>query len=415
MGKFTLSKMIPVGIGLLTFAGFVGSISGSLAWWAYSTRVSASYQGTSVTTSEQLQIGFKLLKSDPKVDDIVSALTTYGVNEETHINSSTYRYVFAKAGGGLSADAIKTYLETQGVYAVDELAPITSRAYTEGTALTLRESLIAGQADNSELALTSKYVRIPFVFRILKLNAAGSDDDYAPNRKIYLSNVKAEASSQTGGASDIQKALRVHFNNGTLADNFIVNVGDESEWDDSWSDAQKNQAIANMYTPVAGVLDLDSDGYYDVVDGNEVFYGVYSGTATNKHTQGNGDPTGLDDLNGYYADITDPTEKAAILADDTNGSTFLAKHRTGASCYYGYDGLTLGKAYYRTVNSIKPDSSKAILSGGRVLCTTAEAAGNYLAELDTTIWLEGWDHAAIDRALSHKFNLGLQFQIDLVS
>ena len=74
MGKFKLSKMVPVGLGLLTFAGIVGSISGSLAWWAYSTRVSASYQGTSVTTSEQLQIGLKLLKTDPKVDDIVDAL-----------------------------------------------------------------------------------------------------------------------------------------------------------------------------------------------------------------------------------------------------------------------------------------------------------------------------------------------------
>ena len=50
-----------------------------------------------------------------------------------------------------------------------------------------------------------------------------------------------------------------------------------------------------------------------------------------------------------------------------------------------------------------------------MLCTTADSAGKYLAELDTIIWLEGWDHVVIDKALSHKFNLGLQFQIDLVS
>ena len=61
--KFGLKKMIPVGISLLTFATFVGSISGSLAWWAYSTRAAVSYQGTSVSTSEQLQIGLKLLKA----------------------------------------------------------------------------------------------------------------------------------------------------------------------------------------------------------------------------------------------------------------------------------------------------------------------------------------------------------------
>ncbi len=415
MGKFKLNKFLPVGIGLLTFAGFVGSISGSLAWWAYSTRVSVSYQGTSVTTSEQLQIGLKILKTDPKANDIVEALAPYGVTEETHINSATYRYVFAKAGGGLSAEAIKTYLSTQGVYAIDELAPVSSRTYTEGSAITLYESLIAGHEDNDSAALTSKYVRIPFVFRILKLNAAGSDDDYAPNRKIYLSKVMAEASSSTGGISAVHNALRVHFANGTLAENFMINAGDESEWNENWTAQQKEAAIANMYTPVAGVLDLDSDGYYDISNGSEILYGVYSGTATNKHTQGQGDPTGLDDVNGVYSAITDPTEKATILADDDNASTFLAKHKTGYSSYYSYDGLTLGKAYYRTVSSIAPDSSQAVLSGGRVLCTTANSEGHYLAELDTTIWLEGWDHAVIDKALTHKFNLGLQFQIDLVS
>ena len=92
--KFGLKKMIPVGIGLLTFAGFVGSISGSLAWWAYSTRVSAAYQGTSVTTTEQLQIGLKISKADAaKADAIVTALIPFGVTEDTHIADEDYRYV----------------------------------------------------------------------------------------------------------------------------------------------------------------------------------------------------------------------------------------------------------------------------------------------------------------------------------
>ena len=416
MKKFGLNKLVPVGIGLLTFAGFVGSISGSLAWWAYSTRVTAFYQGTSVTTSEQLQIGLKISKANAaKAEEIVTALIPFGVTEDTHIADASYRYVFAKAGGGLSADAIKKYLETEGAYATDELVPTTSRTYTEGSALTIYKSLLAGRADNETVADTGEYVRIPFVFRILKLNAAGSDDDFAEGRYIYLSKVVAEASSSTGGESDVHKGLRIHFDNGTPAERFIVNVGDEREWDEDWTTERKNSEIANMYTPVAGVLDLDSNGYYDFANGSEIIYGVYSGTATNTHVQGGGDPTGLDDVNNVYGDVTDPSEKAALLADDENASTFLAKHLTGQNCYYGYEGLTLGKAYYRTVNSIKPNDSQAVLSGGRVLCTTADSGGKYLAELTTTIWLEGWDHAIIDKAVSHKFNLGLQFQIDLVS
>ena len=429
MGKFALSKLIPVGIGLLTFAGFVGSISGSLAWWAYSTRVSASYQGTSVTTSEQLQIGFKLSKSDPKIDDIIDALEPFGVKEETHISDPSYRYVFARAGGGLNADAVQAYLTTQGVYATNELAPITSKTYNEGEALTLYESLLSGREDNTTIALANKYVRIPFVFRILKLNAAGSEDDYAEGRNIYLSKVVAEASSELGGESEVHRGLRVHFDNGTPADRFILNAGDEAAWNRDWDNldpedpnyatllANKTAALNAMYTNVAGVLDLNKDGFYDYAGGSEILYGAKSGTATNKHEQGSqvGDPTGLDDVNDVYAAITDPSEKAALLADDANASTFLAKHLTGINSYYGYEGLTLGRANYRTANSIEPDSSQPILSGGRVLCTTANSAGHYLAELDTTIWLEGWDHAVIDKALSHKFNLGLQFQIDLVS
>ena len=400
--KFGLSKLVPVGIGLLTFAGFVGSISGSLAWWAYSTRVAVSYQGTSVTTSEQLQIGLRISKSDPKADDIISALATYEVTEDTYIATSTDRYVFAKAGGGFSAEAMQTYLTTQGQYAIDELAPVTSKDYVEGQNLTLYESLIRGRADNSEAASHTKYVRIPFVFRILKLTATGSRDDFEADRPIYLSKVIAEASSESG-ASTVHEALRVHFNNGTVAEQFILNVGDNTTTEAS-----------EMYTPVAGILDLDKDGYYDTEGGEELLYGSYTGTATGKYTQ-SGDPASMSDINGVYADMEDGAAKDAILADDENASTFLAKHPNGKTCYFDYSGLTLGKAYYKTLDSIKPDDSHTILSGGRVLCTTANSTGNYIADLDTTIWLEGWDHAVIDEAVTHKFNLGLQFQIDLVS
>ena len=81
MGKLKLKSFIPVGVGLLTFATLVGSISGSLAWWAYSTRVSVSYQGTSVNTSEQLQIGLKLDANVFGTDEIEDL----GLKEDTSL------------------------------------------------------------------------------------------------------------------------------------------------------------------------------------------------------------------------------------------------------------------------------------------------------------------------------------------
>ena len=51
------SSLFLVGAALTTFLAFVGTTTGTLAWYAYSTRVSLSYTGTSVSATEQLQIG----------------------------------------------------------------------------------------------------------------------------------------------------------------------------------------------------------------------------------------------------------------------------------------------------------------------------------------------------------------------
>lgn len=398
MGKFKLSKLVPVGLSLLTFAGLVGSISGSLAWWAYSTRVSASYQGTSVNTSEQLQIGLKLDVTKFDTAEKVKALTDLGLVEDTPDGETEYRYMFAEAGGGLPAPVIKTYLETEGVYAVDELTPVTTRVYTTGNELTLYESLIAGHSINTQIAQTKKYVHLPFLFRIVKLNPVSIDDQYAGGRKIYLSKILAEADSENA-SSTISNALRVYFDNGNAAERFILNP----------SDASGN---LTGKTNVCGLLSIGgSAGLYDVDgDGKEVLYGDYTGGEPATSTQDT-EPTTLDDVNGVGAD-------AATLADLNNFTTFLAAHKEGSTIYTSLadveGGFTKGTQEYKTMTAIAPDSSQAILSGGQVLCETANS-GNYLAELDATVWLEGWDHAVIDQQNSHKFNLGLQFQIDLVS
>lgn len=392
--KFGLKNLIPVGIGLLTFSAFVGSVSGSLAWWAYSTRTSVSYQGTSVSTSEQLQIGLKLLKDKFDVGEI-NELKTLGLTEDTGLANETYRYFFAKAGGGMSSEIIKKYLEFEGTYAVDELQPVTSREYVEGQDLTLYENVMTGVTVNTADALQLKYVYLPFTFRILKLNAGGTDDLYAEGRKIYLS--KAVAETPTSGVSDIQNALRVHFYNGTASEQFILNAGDTETTDASL-----------MYTTVAGALDLDNDGVYDAAAGKELVYGDYTGTATNTFTQ-EGEPTKLANINGIEG------LSEADLSNLENSSTFLAMHGEGNTCFTDYSGLTFGKAYYKTLASIKPNDNHAVLTGGRVLATTAGTAGNFIAEIDATIWLEGWDHSLVDKAQSQKFNLGLQFQIDLVN
>lgn len=395
--KFAFQSLIPVGISMITFASFVGSVSGSIAWWAYSTRASVSYQGTSVTTSEQLQIGLKLDKSKFTSDEI-SDLEALGLEVDSTLSDANYEYAFVSVGANLNANVIKTYLQYEGVYAIDELSPITTREYHTGDSLTLYESLISGNQVNENIAATNKYVHIPFVFRILKFNSVSTDDKYAEDRDIYLSNVRAEASNETPGGK-IQNAMRVYIDNGNAGEGFILNPSDTTTVNE-----------ADMKTRVGGLLNLTPDYVYDFDDdNNEIIYGDYTITGATSTFVPDSDPTTLVNINEI--------EDAPSLSDLDNATTFLAGHASGKNCYSNYDGITFKYSEYKTLNLIKPDSSKAKLTGGLPLCTTSDSSGHYLAELTITAWLEGWDHSVIDWALEngHKFNLDLQFQIDLVS
>ena len=385
-------RLIPVGIGLVTFAAFVGSLSGSLAWWAYSTRVSVSYQGTSVTTSAQLQIG---LKTTGFGSSQAAALTAVGLVEDENLATTeggkAIRYFFGEGGSGLPANAISTYLAQEGSYATTELCPVTSRTYTTGGEFKLYNSLLAGMPVNENDAAKSKYVFIPFVFRVVK-PTSGAAKEYVGNQSLWLSDVEAEASSSNAD-SLVHKAIRAHFSSSTVASSFIINPSDEGDVDGS--------------TIVAGCLDLNRDAVYDCYeDGREIIYGDYTGTATNTFVQDAGSDSELANINNVVFD--------GVIAKSTENSTFYAKHGRGKTCYTNYSGATLGTAQYKTLQTIAPHDVNGKLTGGTPVCVTANDA-NALADLNVTIWLEGWDHTVIDEELSHSFNLGLQFQINLVS
>ena len=59
MKKISPLKTAITILGLSTALSLVGSISGTIAWYAYTTRALVSYTGTSVQSTTQLQIGIK--------------------------------------------------------------------------------------------------------------------------------------------------------------------------------------------------------------------------------------------------------------------------------------------------------------------------------------------------------------------
>ena len=350
-----------------TMLTFVGSVAGSIAWFSYVTRVSLSYQGTSISASEQLQIGI--------VTD--EDLSSQGLSTEV---IDTVSYAWAQPGKGLGTAAINAYLGLSG-YATDELKPVSSNEYHLGNSLTLTQSLISGHAQNNTVASTDQYVHIPLAFRIIRSNETpGSANYYAKNEKVWISDSVAEAKDAlTDG--DIYKSIRVHVDGDSK---FILNP---------------SAAGGASSTKVGGLLDLNDDGFYDYdEDRKEIVYGyVTTPTAARTHFV---DETDFIDVNGV---------------GNNTPTTFVAKHAEDTYGYTTTTGLAPKVAEYQTLSSIKPtDDGTGTLSGGRQICTTANNS-NAIGSATLTIYIEGWDHSVVNSEISHKFNLGLTFQINRVS
>jgi len=92
---------------------FFTTLTSTLAWYAYNTNVNMTYVGTSVESSEQLQIGIK------------TDLDMTAFNMETEGD-----YAWAQPGSGLKNEALNFYLEKNG-FATTELAPVTSAKYED--------------------------------------------------------------------------------------------------------------------------------------------------------------------------------------------------------------------------------------------------------------------------------------------
>lgn len=380
---------INIGIGALvlgTVASFAAALSSTIAWFAYSTRSSASLKGTSIDQCEQLQIGF--------VTDVVfkdEDIEKYRMSEVTDEATGT-RYVFTAPGLGLPHDLIQYQQEHSG-YAKNQLYPLTSNEYHTGESVNLKQSPISGHAKMNIDAENEMYSNIPFCFRVVKVGPTG-EQIYVENQNIWLSNAKVEE-------SDVKESVRCYFENGSMK--FLLNPSDES--------------TSGGATKVAGLLDLNRSGYFDTyVDPlgfeKELVYGEYDSVPTTTYFD---DDSELDDVNGS--------------GNSTEETTFTAKHKAGT---YGYTDLTSESsqftpklAEYKTLSQIEPTRDESgSLSGGQVLCKTSYAPLDTngdpiselaIAKLTMKVYVEGWDYSIINQHVGHYFGLGLTFEINKVS
>ena len=222
------SIIIPA-FALLIGASLAGSISGTVAWYQYSTRVQTAYVGVSGGKSGNLQISLD--------------------------NGSTWH-------SRLTYTDIDNYLQTNAIG--QKLIPVTSGDMGKDDELPtkLYSNPIVGRAayDDWEQAVANNYVSIPLRVRYVERTKDGNQDYLA--KKLYLSDITIQKDTainvQNADQLNISEAVRVHVDCGGLRHLISLNGGE---------------------TLTNGKLDLDADTHADkAYDGSDKRYGFDGGT-----------------------------------------------------------------------------------------------------------------------------------------
>lgn len=183
-------KLVVSALALCMGAGLAGSVTGTIAWYQYSTRSSVAMLGTSVGVMKNLQVK-------------VGADGTWSKD--------------------LKKTDISAYLEAETTYSKGDLQPVTTGAMDKNVALPeiMRGNPIYQHAEIASWPKAEKthYVVLPIYVRAVKagktLSSSSADPEWtADSKDIYLHDVTIQE-DKDNTAEDISDAVRVHFACGT--------------------------------------------------------------------------------------------------------------------------------------------------------------------------------------------------------
>ena len=476
MKKFNSAKLVFAVLGIMTVVCTVGSVGSTLAWYAYSTRALASYTGTSVNSTTYLEIGicsdepinnmpnsvhlerftssgdnnfyyFAQTGTGLTYEPISKYLAQKGfaTNELEPLTSGSY----SSGGDFVLKKAPNEIVHTNNLLPANErddylTIPFVFRIKSQGTAE-------AQYVPGKELWLSKAVVRASsgrddIIYKALRVYVERGAKDYGTWRTVS-EDVFADAGAPTGDYGhnyylDIDENNLYLFDDEHSSWNLLqsdVTVTDSAPNVNSFSEGDlyvnsgnstyklcKKASNGFIFNPsaenegdtrVGGLLNLSRDAYFDFDDNGEIIYGEYDPAALLLKTDNGytGSDDKLWDVNGTnYRDEN----------EDLIATTFTAKHKQGARYYTDFtsqpaDAL-FGHAHYLSINEIAPlrDSYDYITNQNpnkpTSICKTADASDNYLARVNLTVYLEGWDFSVIDQEESHGFDLGLTFEASRV-
>ena len=386
------NKIIVSALALAIGASLAGSVSGTIAWYQYSTRANVSFIGQSGGFSGNLQMRF--------------------VDEADDDNAWRTRITWQEMNDNLLANGYalqgKVVPMTFGRLAKDSALP--NKAYTQP---------IPGVADMTKWGEAKKENYAQFKLQLRYNERDGQLDNNVDAKNVaeyvYLTKLLIQEDANNGTKGDLSDAIRVH-----------ISTTDGSQ--------TKNKLISNPGREMAtkGTLDIDGDGLPDKGYLNDEFgldYVRDSNGSIIYDDSNNPTRIGLEDIiygddgddstdevqTSYKANATDANSgthytqeeiDAAQLGDDAYGKT------TSDWKIYPVDPALVysenNKLYDESDKGSTPQSAKAI-------GTTLESESNYLT-VTVTIWVEGWqplEGSAIWDAkyIKSSFNVGIQFAV----
>ena len=401
MKKLNTAKTLFGFLGLATFASLVGTVSGTLAWYSYTTRTSISYSGTSIENTVQLQIGIASETQMPHIDGNSDNEEFWATMTEEQFAGDSNFYYFAPMGVGLPSEVINAYLSVNG-YGTNLIRPVTSGYYNpdDNTCdFSLKTAPNSSHYKPDIAAPKQDYVQLPLIFRASKSKTVATD--FVSGQEMWLTDAKAVASSD--GDGEVYKAMRIFVDR------------KDSDYDTDFILNPNASGDVAGHTKVGGLLDLTYDGYYDFDDKGEVVYGEWDTNAL-------ADPHTLISSSGYVVPDGQPNPVLDLNGTGaTDANTYCARHNPGTKYYENLNAIPFKTAKYESLGSIRPARNSNTGKMTNVdpanptsVCITGTAAEHYIGRVDLTIWIEGWDHAVVDEEIQHAFDLGLTFEINKV-
>ena len=415
--KVNNAKAIIACLGVAAAAAIAGSVSGTVAWFQYNTRVTAEYTGTTAKCTEFLQVRtvkpangtvIKAKVADTSARDAVEDLEngdkvlvtadnkiytrTAGAwdtpeaetsGSKVKVGETVYKFdgsswseitlEYGDWGTSLDGDDI---IEAAG-RANDNLKPVTAPGATvDGALPTLYGQPVCGYekyADGEykwQEAESEDYMQFQLQFRVLDVDGQEATPNALIATSLYLTDVTIAQATTVPATQDISAAVRVHMAHSTT----YAHIG-------------KGATDANISTQTHGSLDLNLDGTLDnTKDVPGANYGF-----------NNPDPTTLD----YGSDTGMGTSAAYSNLYDANGL-----YPTND----GYGHLTGGRPLGTTDGAAVPASDAAYFT------------------VTFTIYLEGWQPLDVANAsaattspaktiwdsasyIGAKFNIGMSFGV----